>query len=66
MDQRSLFGLKEHLERLFEVGDPLEGSKRRWIPNIFGPGCLRGWDMATAQKTTDRPTILSRCSRACP
>ncbi len=38
MDQRSLFGLQEHLERLSEIGDPLEVLGATVDPEYF-----RGW-----------------------
>ncbi|MBS7701611.1 MULTISPECIES: hypothetical protein [unclassified Chelatococcus] len=43
MEQRSLFGLSEHLEKLSKIGDPLE------VLEGLGYG-----DTRTAQPRTDR------------
>lgn len=42
MDQRSLFGLSEHLERLSEVGDPLEALEAAVDFEYFRPWLLEG------------------------
>lgn len=42
MDQRSFFGLSEHLERLSEVGDPLEALEAAVDFEYFRPWLLEG------------------------
>lgn len=42
MDQRSLFGLSEHLKRLSEVGDPLEALEAAVDFEYFRPWLLEG------------------------
>jgi hypothetical protein len=42
MEQRSLFGLSEHLERLSKIGDPLEVLGRRSISSISAAGWSKG------------------------
>jgi hypothetical protein len=63
MDQRSLFGLSEHLERLSKNGDPLETLKATVDFEYFRGWLVEGWDTATERKAVGRHSTQSRCSR---
>lgn len=63
MEQRSLYGLSEHLERLSKIGDPLE-----ILEATVDFGYCRGWlskglDYGDGAKGGRPPSIRCQCSR---
>ncbi len=63
MDQRSFFGLSEHLERISKIGDPLEVLEATVDFEYFRGWLVEGLATATAPRVVDLPSIPSRCSR---
>lgn len=63
MEQRSLFGLSEHLDRLSKTGDPLEVLDRAVDFESFRGWLVEASAMATAARAGVLPLTRSRCSR---
>lgn len=63
MEQRSLFGLSEHLERLSKIGDPLEVLEATVDFEYFRGWLLEGLGYGDGAKGGRLPSIRYRCSR---
>ena len=63
MEQRSLFGLSEHLERISKNGDPLEILESTVDFEYFRGWLVEGSATAMAPGAADRHSIRFRCSR---
>ncbi len=63
MEQRSLFGLSEHLEKLSQHGDPLEVLEATVDFEYFRAGLSKVSATGTEARVAGRRSIRCRCSR---
>jgi len=63
LEQRSLFGLSERLEKLSKHGDSLEALETTVDFEHFRGWLVEGLAMARAARGADRRSIPFRCSR---